>query len=219
MSVSFDPDPVHLPYSIEAISADERRPFVTSNGISDTPSSMVSYDPSGDAQAELFDWLKCLFKGVFFLDETPLDKRIQCGKQVLHDHFSNCFSIQVDLNDFVVVVVMKYNNQILVPFGTLNKRTHLEAFTQLTRLLSNDANWNCENGKLEIKTLLLEKDNDRSIEVQRCSTSIQFGDGVAPSIDWDNSHYEVNADVNAELTQVIPSVEERKKVLDFVSRL
>ena len=220
MPVSLVPPSAHLPPpSIEVISADDRHPFVVSNGISDTPSSMVSYNASEESETWLFEWLGGLLKSFLPSDEAPLDNRIKCGKQVLYDHFSNYFSFQADTTDFAIVVVMKYNDQILAPFGTLNKKTYLEASTQLNRLLSSDANWDCEDGKLEIKTLLFERDEECSIDVHRCGTSIRFGDGAIPSIDWDKSRYIAKADPNEELTNVVPSVEERKKVLDFINRL
>jgi hypothetical protein len=117
--------------------------------------------------------------------QALLQDRIEQGNRIIRAHFNDEVFNEADPAHSVVVVVLKYGNQILMPFGRLSEgREQIKegAMYQLRQLLNHDGNRNCENGRLEIDTLVFQKRMDGRYTYSKQENGIDFSSG-------DNDHY------------------------------
>ena len=156
MSVAFDPHatPAASGSSVDDISSVDPSRFKPHYGNSGSPSTIASYDSS--CSAPLFTLFASLLNSFLRSDETPFDIRMNTGKRVLSEQFERDFFYQADAFHSAVIVVMEYNKQTLMFFETMQGEYSSKATQQLRQLLSGDDNRNCNEGTLEIKTLLIQ---------------------------------------------------------------
>lgn len=186
-------------------------------GTSGSESTIASYDNS--CNVPMFSLFANLINSFLRSDETPFDTRINTGKKVLSDLFERDFFYQAHVFHSAVVVVMEYNKKTLMFFGKMRETYESKATEQLRQLLSQEGNKNCDDGELKIKTMLIQKNGDSGYEMSRYIVSIQFRKEKSPEVSWKESRHFETVNLNKQLTVVIPSDEERKKVYDFVNKL
>jgi hypothetical protein len=112
-----------------------------------------------------------------------LNRRIELGREIIDHHFSGSIFNSSD-NHSIVIVVLKYNHELVPSFGPLLEgRDHRKAaaITALSQLLNSDINRHCENGRLEIDTIVIKRRNDSRYDYVNINTWIRFPDGVRDS--------------------------------------
>ncbi len=145
-----------------------------SKGISGTSSSISWRMDANASEGGICSWLTNLIHQICRLfglassetsetstvAETPLEKRIVQGKQILDNHFQQNFIIHANPpNHSAIIVVMKYNGHYQVSFGlSVVQKNGLDAIkAQLQQLLSEQEQRHNNDSKLEIETLYIEK--------------------------------------------------------------
>jgi hypothetical protein len=203
------------------------------SGLSQTPSSIESCQVPQRSGMGFCCWIKCKLeeiwlsiKACFGYGTTTVDnssastmqRRVQQGEAFINDHFSRDFFSQVNPLRTAVVVVLKYNNESSVPCSRLTEgREDITegAKTELRELLGSDANRDCNDGILEIETLVFEKNANNTFNFHREDSWSRFSNHSRGNSSGDARNL-VTAHVYNQLTRAIPSPVDRQQVIDFV---
>jgi hypothetical protein len=120
---------------------------------------------------------------------TGLESRIERGKRIIDNHFQSSFIVNGNSPRSAIVVVMKYNGLCKVSFGSASdQRNSIDVTKALLRELLTRGE--AAETKLEIDTMLFEKNPDNSFNYWHTDDSINFdtghhgsGSGSFPGID------------------------------------
>ncbi len=204
-------------------------PKVSSFGISETPSSIISLinQPEGGFSswiANIFNQICRLFCCSSASDSevrplTPLENRIAEGVRILDNHFQSDYVLNANSPGSAIVVVMKYNGNYRVSVNTarIQRNAGREANKAMLRELLN-AESQISDGRLEIETMHFEKQNNNTFNLAYVDKSIKFADGNRMA--GGGSHPSIHqATVYRQLERAIPSEGERRRVFEFLNQL
>ncbi len=140
----------------------------------------------------VWQWILRLFGASPALEApiiTGLESRIERGKGIIDNHFQSSFIVNGNSPRSAIVVVMKYNGLCKVSFGSASdQRNSIDVTKALLRELLTRGE--AAETKLEIDTMLFEKNRDNSFNYWHIDDSINFdtgrhgsGSGSFPGID------------------------------------
>jgi hypothetical protein len=111
---------------------------------------------------------------------TGLENRINEGKRIIDNHFQANFIVNANSPRAAIVVVMKYNGQCKVNFSRARDMRNTEVTKALlVDLLTHgeSTQTSSDSNKLEINTMLFEKNPDNSFNHNHTDNSINFNTG------------------------------------------
>jgi hypothetical protein len=184
--------PKHLVFSIDnkIVSAAQ---INQSDDIAISSILRMSINPS---KGDLCDWLKGLcdrlihrvkqiaslfgFSFSTTSTNTPvniLENKIVHAKQMLDEHFQNDFVVNANSTRSAIVVVMRYNGQYKVSFGSAqDMKNNTDATKAMLReLFTHELSTAVSNDDLfEVNTMVIEKTNSMSFNLLKITDSIDF---------------------------------------------
>jgi len=143
------------------------------------------------AETSCCDWLKNLFQNLFrfFGLSAPLEtsaeraarileERTAQGKRIIDDHLQRDFIINANTPNKALVVLISYNGESKIHYGRAQevKNSTDVSKAMVRELLTRHAS--SPSAKLEINTMLFEKNNDHTFNFVQVDNNINFANGA-----------------------------------------
>lgn len=179
---------VNFSCAIPTIPQENSLPVSSKSPPSPHLTSTLSRANAKAAEGGCFEWIKQIFQkilqffGLASVSETTsqsvLEDRIAQGKRIIDEHLQKDFIVNANTPNKAMIIVIKYNGECKMVHGRAQdvKNNSIDvAKTMVRELLTRHAS--APSAKLEIDTMLIQKNNINEYDYWHFDNSINFENG------------------------------------------